>query len=209
VIVTVIQTRTNLSLQPTIRQPAWKNTAMTSIASLNFDLLTDTLDDELVSILPALASEPDVFGFAIFVPEDAGAAVLMYSIGRESRISAKPGTITEADQRYSPIEWMEDSPASFGASDELLGSIAEEFEKITENMSEEEADKAHDTFIECCARSALVAMQRRLAADSYGSIWYRVLMMTDDEHPVLKQAFESLNTGRALTEAKFMFDGDN
>ena len=75
-------------------------------------------------------------------------------------------------------------------------------------MDDEEYDAAHDLFIENCARSAMTAMRRRMDADSFGSIWYRVLMMTDGEHAVLKQAFESLNTGRALTEAKFMFEDD-
>ena len=181
---------------------------MKSVASLDFNRLTETLDGELASILPPLASDSDVFGFAIFVPEDAGAACLMYTFGRESGIKAEPGTVTEADQRYSPIEWIGTLPG-FEASNEILDSIVGEFDRITENMSDEDADEAHDTFIDCCTRSAMSAMQRRMDADSFGSIWYRVLMMTDDEHPVLKQAFESLNDGRALAEAKFMFEDDN
>jgi len=133
--------------------------------------------------------------------------MLVYSVGRESKITAKPGTTSELDQRYSPIEWI-DSPPSLEASDDVLESIVEEFDKITENMSDEEMDEAHGIFIDCCARSAMTAMQRRMEAGSFGSIWYRVLMMTDDDPPVLKQAFESLNTGRALEEAKFMFEDD-
>ena len=49
---------------------------MKSIASLDFDALTDTLDNELTSILPQLANDSDVFGLAVFVPEDAGSAML-------------------------------------------------------------------------------------------------------------------------------------
>ena len=179
---------------------------MNPIASLDFDPLTEALDIELASILPPLANDSDIFGFAVFVPEDVGSAMLMYAVGRESKITAKPGTVTEKDQRYSPIEWSDDAPETFEASNELLDSIANQFEAATATMSEEESDKAHDKFIDCCARSAMSAMQRRLEADSFGQIWYRVLMMTDDEHPVLKQAFQSLNTGRALTEAEFMFE---
>jgi len=170
--------------------------------------LTEALDNELASILPTLANDSDIFGFAVFVPEDVGSAMFMYAVGRESKITAKPGTISENDQRYSPIEWSDDGPETFEAANDLLDSIANEFETLSENMGEEEADKAHDEFIDGCARSAMTAMQRRLERDSFGKIWYRVLMMTDDEHPVLRQAFESLNTGRSLTEAKFMFEDD-
>ena len=181
---------------------------MKSIASLDFDALTDTLDNELASILPQLANDSDVFGLAVFVPEDAGSAMLVYAVGREARITAEPGTITEKDQRYSPVEWSDDGPEAFEASNDVLERITEEFEAICENMEDKDADEAHDAFIDCCARSAMNAMQRRMDAGAYGSIWYRVLMMTDSEHPVLKQAFESLNTGRALEEAKFMFEED-
>ena len=180
---------------------------MNLLPTLDFQRLTDVLDIELSSILPPLANAPDVFGFAIFVPEDAGAAMFTYSFGRESGITAKPGTALEGDQRYSPIEWT-DSPPNFDAADDELERLVEQLEAATENLGDDEAEEAHSQFIDLCARSAMTAMQRRLEADSFGSIWYRVLMMTDDEHPVLKQAFEKLNTGRALTEAKFMFEDE-
>jgi hypothetical protein len=180
---------------------------MTEISSLDFDSLTNAIESELTSILPELAGDSDVFGFAIFVPEDAGSAFLTYSFGRESKISTEPGTTFEKDQRYSPIEWM-DTPPAFDTSNSILDGIAELFEATTEDMTDEQAESAHDEFITCCARSAMIAMQRKLEADAFGSIWYRTLMMTDEEHPILNQAFEKLNTGRALAEAKFMFGGD-
>ncbi len=40
----------------------------------------------------------------------------------------------------------------------------------------------------------------------FGSLWYKVLVMSDDEHPVLAEAFRKLNSGRALTEAAPLFD---
>ena len=180
---------------------------MNLITAEDFEPLTEALDIELASILPLLAKDSDVFGFAIFVPEDAGSAMFVYSFGRETNITAKPGTPSEGDQRYSPIEWI-DTPPSLDAANEVLEGIVQQFEAAAENLEDEEYDKAHDNFIDLCARSAMTAMQRRLDADSFGSIWYRVLMMTDGEHSVLKQAFEKLNTGRALTEAAFMFEDD-
>ena len=180
---------------------------MKSIASLDYERLTDALDNEIASILPTLVTDPDIFGFAVFVPEDAGAAHMVYTFGKESKITAKPGSPYALDQRYSPIEWI-DTPPSLDASNDVLETIVEEFDKLTEAMSVDEGDAAHEIFIEHCARSALTAMQRRLDANSFGSIWYRVLMMTDGEHPVLNQAFESLNSGRALEEAKYMFEDD-
>ena len=208
VILDVIQPMAN-ALGPTKHSKHFSEsaTSMNSIASLDFERLTDALDTELASILPPLADDADIFGFAVFVPEDAGSAFMTYTFGRESGITAKPGTVSEGDQRYSPIEWI-DTPPSFDNSNDVLESIVEKFEIMTENMDDEEADQAHDKFIDLCACSAMTALQRRMDTDSFGSIWYRVLMMTDDSHPVLKQAFESLNTGRALTEAKFMFEDD-
>ncbi len=72
-----------------------------NIQSLDYDSLTEALYAELATVLPPLASDPDIFGFAIFVPEDAGAACLNYTFGNESKITAKPGTADALDQRYS------------------------------------------------------------------------------------------------------------
>lgn len=177
---------------------------MNPVASLDFDRLTEAIDVELSTILPPLAEDPDVFGFAIFVPEDAGAAFLVYTFVRESNITAKPGSRMEKDQRYSPIEWIPTLPA-FRHANTVLEALVEDYEQCKQEMTEEQLGEGHGIFIDMCARSALDAMQRRMKSGSFGSIWYRVLAMTDDEHPVLNQAFRALNTGRALKEAQFMY----
>lgn len=166
----------------------------------NYTALTDAVYTELAKILPPLANDLDVFGFAIFVPEDAGAACLMYTYGNESKMKAKPGSAYAWDERYSPIEWIPTLP-SLKQSNEVLEVLVERYEEATAAMSDDEADRAHDDFIHNCAHATLQAMRRHKDEGSYGTIWYRVLAMTDSEEPILTEAFETLNDGRARREA--------
>ena len=174
-------------------------------ADADFARLADAVDADLLEALPPLAKDPDVYGFALFVPGDAGAAGMMHAAGRESAVTAAPGTAVETDQRYSPVEW-EPTPASMRAANDVLDELARRFEAACESLSEEDGAATHDRFIDRCAEAALTAMRRRKDAGSFGTIWYRVLTMSDDEHPVLKAAFEQLNEGRALEEARPLYD---
>ncbi len=56
-----------------------------------------------------------------------------------------------------------------------------------------------------CARAALLAMKRHKEEGTFGTIWYRVLAMTDSEEPILAEAFETLNDGRARKEATIYY----
>jgi hypothetical protein len=171
---------------------------------INYAILTEAIYAELATILPPLAANPDVFGFAIFVPEDAGAACLNYTFGSESKMTAKPGTMDALDQRYSPIEWLSTLPA-FKDSNRVLESLVSEFERISKELSKKESRKAHGEFIHGCARATLLAMKRHKEEGTFGTIWYRVLAMTDSEEPVLAEAFETLNDGRARNEAAILY----
>lgn len=177
--------------------------------TLDYAPLTDVVYAALSSILPPLASVPDVFGFAIFVPEDAGAACLMYTYGQESKMTAKPGSAYAADQRYSPIEWIPTLPA-FKQSNEVLEALVEQYEEVTDSLSEKDRGSAHDDFVRNCAAATLEAMRWHKDEGSFGAIWYRVIAMTDSDGPILTEAFEALNEGCARLEAAdyYCFDAD-
>jgi hypothetical protein len=168
--------------------------------SLNYDALTEAIYAELAIILPPLANDPDVFGFAIFLPEDAGAACLNYTFGNESKMTAKTGSAYASDQRYSPIEWIPTLPA-FKNSNRVLETLVRQFEQVSRELSDKKSRKAHGEFINGCARATLLAMKRHKLEGTFGTIWYRVLAMTDSEEPILAEAFETLNDGRARKEA--------
>ena len=172
--------------------------------SLNFDALAEALYDELATILPPLANNPDVFGFAIFVPEDAGAACFNYTYGNESKMTARAGTVEALDQRYSPIEWIPTLP-TFKNSNRVLESLVEQFEQISKDLSGKKLYKVHGEFITGCARATLLAMKRHKEEGTFGTIWYRVLAMTDDDDPILVEAFKILNDGRAQKEAAVLY----
>lgn len=172
--------------------------------SLHYDALAEALYAELATILPPLASDPDVFGFAIFVPEDAGAACLNYTFGNESKMTAKPGTVDALDQRYSPIEWIATLPA-FENSNRVLKSLVSEFDQVAQGLSGKKFYKVHGEFISECARATLLAMKRHKEEGTFGTIWYRVLAMTDSEEPILAEAFKTLNEGRARKEAAILY----
>jgi hypothetical protein len=179
------------------------------VPAIDYDALTDAIDAELATILPPLAADPDVFGFAIFVPEDAGAACLVYTYGNESKMTARPGSLRALDQRYSPIEWISTLPP-LRASNDVLETLVAAYEESTREMTDEESARAHDDFINNCARAALTAMTRHRDRGGFGTIWYRVLAMTDSEEAILTEAFETLNDGRARLEADryYRFDAD-
>lgn len=166
---------------------------------LDFTPLTEALDAELTTILAPLAADEDVYGFAIFVPEDVGSACLVYTYGRESKLAGKTGTFA-LDARYSPIEWIDSLPPLDGSND-VLEQLVEQFSAECDAMSPEESDAANEVFLGDCARAALAAMKRHHDRGTFRSIWFRVLAMTDDEHPVLSEAFEALNADEVREEA--------
>ena len=45
------------------------------------------------------------------------------------------------------------------------------------------------------------------AAGEFGGIWYKVVTLSDDEHPVIGESFRRLNRGRAAEEAAGLYEG--
>lgn len=169
---------------------------------------TQQLEAELEEILTPLGREGDNYGFALAVPEDVGSAAMMFAVGKESNlVGEKPKSLIWRERRYSPLEWVENWSAVPRATD-ALQTLVEKWQSCAaaESLANEEFDEAHDRFITECATASLEAMQHCNRRGNFGGIWYKVLFMSDSIHPVLVQAFQELNTGRALKEAAIFFE---
>jgi len=187
-----------------------KSSSKKTDLSGHFDEWTRLLQLELAQILEPLGRETGNYGFALAVPEDVGSACLMYAVGNESRlVGEKPKSLVWLDRRYSPIEWVENW-SDVTRSTEALEEIVAEFRLRTSaaSLDESELDEAHDGFLSDCATACMNAMLHCDREGLFGPIWYKVLSMSDSEHPVLAEAFRRLNRGRALKEAAPLFDFD-
>lgn len=178
--------------------------------SRHFDEWTSLLQLELSQILEPLGRDTGNYGFALAVPEDAGSACIMYAVGNESRmVGEKPRSLAWLERRYSPAEWVENWSDLNKTTDALQAIVAEfELRTSTASLSESEIDEAHDEFITNCATACMNAMLQCDREGLFGHIWYKVLFMSDGEHPVLAEAFKKLNRGRALKEAARLYDFD-
>lgn len=169
-----------------------------------FDEFRSVLKQELTQILSALSTDKDNYGFALAVPSDYGSAALFYAVGKESKLREEGKN--HFAYRYSPVEWM---PTWLWPSDsnEALGKVVESFTAQYRTVDDpERKNQMHDDFISDCASACLDVLQECNDAGLFGNVWYKVLEMSDEEHPVVAQAFRSLNSGRALEEASPLFD---
>lgn len=178
--------------------------------SEQFDEWTRLLQLELAQILEPLGRDAGNYGFALAVPEDSGSACLMYAVANESKlVGEKPGSLVWLDRRYSAVEWVQNWSSVDRATDALQEIVAEfESRRSAASLSEFEIDESHDEFISDCATACMNAMLQCDREGLFGQIWYKVLFMSDNDHPVLTEAFRKLNSGRALKEAAPLFDFD-
>lgn len=158
------------------------------------------LKTELTPLLAQLAGDSDNYGFALAIPSDYGSAFMVYAVGKESNLKTD-----SLDNRYSPVEWTPSWMPLADANDALQEAVAR-FSAAYEIVDDEEREALHDRFIADCATACLEVLQELDEEGIFGSIWYKVLDMSDEEHPVVAEAFRRLNTGRARSEAAPLFD---
>lgn len=166
-----------------------------------FNDFREPLQAELTKVLAPLAEDADNYGFALAVPSDYASAFLVYAIGKESALASD-----SVDYRYSPVEWMP-TWLPLSSANEALERAVERFNAEYERIEDAEAqDQMHDQFISDCAIACLEVLEDCDRAGLFGKIWYKVLDMSDEEHPIVAKSFRSLNSGRALAEAAPLFD---
>lgn len=165
------------------------------------------LKDELASTLTEFRDDPTIYGFALGVPDDIGCPGLMYAVGREAKlVKEKKGSSKWLDRRYSAVEWTDNWSSLNDSSDELERIYAKHRELTPPDSPD--CDEEDDNYQDDCLTACLNAMLACNSEGLFGNIWYKILWMSDSEHPILGKAFRELNQGRALSEAAYLFEAE-
>ena len=165
---------------------------------------------ELSTQLEQLREDQDIYAFALEVPEDLGNPDISTVVGRESKlIGEKRGSLTWLNRRYSPVEWGDYLPnaIAFHQTNDLLEQICNRHKSV---FSDEEGDDTPEglEFQDALYSACLEVMAQCDAEGSFGHIWFKIIFMSDGEHPIIRESFLRLNTGRGLKEAAVLFAED-
>lgn len=161
--------------------------------------------EELLSQLETLRADNDVYGFAVEVPDDLGNLVIITAIGRESQlIGEKPGSLVWLDRRYTPVEWRGYEPNASGRSCERLEEIGRRYGAVFSDDSCEDTPEGVE-FRDALYSTCLDVMAECDAEGAFGHIWYKIICLSDDDHPIVRESFHRLNRGRSLEEAARLY----
>ena len=140
-----------------------------------------TLHQELVSHLADLRSDPAVCGFALELPSD------YTNDGVISRVAKyKNGLL---GKKIPPLDSWEYIPNA-----KTFGASCDELEEIYRKYSEPLEDETfYRSFGDRLYAACLAAMKQCVSSSAFGDINVRVLLLSDDEHPILDQAVVALN----------------
>ncbi len=64
----------------------------------------------------------------------------------------------------------------------------------------------HDEFISQCAYCCLGVLEECNRNGLFGSIWFKVLDMSDEEHPAVAESFRRLNSAEVQERGAAFFD---
>ncbi len=139
------------------------------------------LHQELVAHLRELTSDPTVCGFALELPADFSNDGVISRVAKRDRDESNDEIPCLDDWEYIP------NAKTFGSSCDALQEI---YEKYSEALSDEDFNSAFGNQLYA---ACLGAMQQCLAASELGHITVRLLTFSDEEHPIIDEAIESLN----------------
>lgn len=161
-----------------------------------------TFKAESLLQLESLRADEDIYGLAVEVPDDLGNLGIITAIGRESKlIGEKPGSRVWLDRRYSAGEWEYlPNVMAYGRSCEQLEEIGRHHKSVFITDASEYTPEGVE-FRDALYSACLEVMAECDAAGAFGPIWYKIITLSDDEHPIVREAFHRLNRGRALEEA--------
>lgn len=169
-----------------------------------FAPLQKALMADMTELLQKISGDPDNFGFALAVPNDYGAACIVYAVGKNSALG--PHGKHSRSFIYTPVQWVQNWTGMPRTNDALDG-IVERFRVTYSAMEDgEDKDQVHDEFISQCAYCCLGVLEECNRNGLFGSIWFKVLDMSDDEHPVVAESFRRLNSEKVLEEGAEFFD---
>lgn len=163
---------------------------------------------ELSKELETLRNDEDIFGFAVEAPEDLANLRVVSAIGRESKLAGEQtGSSFWLDHRYSPVEWdYLPNGTAYSESCDQLEEIAGNYRGVFISETSEyttEGIEFRDAFYAAC----LDVMVDCNSEGAFGHIWFKVIFLSDGEHPIVRKSFNRLNTGRAKREASLLYNG--
>jgi len=139
------------------------------------------LQQELETHLTELCRDPAICGFALELPAD------FTNDGVVSRIARYRNGLL--GKKIPPLDDWEYVPEAkvFGSSCDGLDAL---YRKYGEPLEDE---TSYSAFGDQLYAACLDAMRRCVESAAFGGIKVRVLLLSDDEHPIIDQAVESLN----------------
>ncbi len=162
---------------------------------------------ELSALLAELRADPDVYGFAVELPEDFSNLAMGATVGRETLlVGEQAGSAAWLDRRYSPVEWDYLTAAPWERTQDALAAIEAKAEGLLFDEEEYEDTPIGEEFREALYRTMLDVMLAADAAGEFGTVWYKMLFFSDNDDPIVAEAFRRLNSGRALREAAAIWD---
>ena len=161
---------------------------------------------ELIVLATEMRKDEDIYGFALRIPEDIAAPEVCAAVNRESNLRGESrGSLTWLERRYCPNEWEALPNAKFlGESCRRLAATYDAHRNALLDPSFEYTSEGLE-YRERVFSLCLDAMARCHVDGAFGHIWYKVLWISDAEHPVVSESFYRLNSGRALEEAARLF----
>lgn len=148
------------------------------------------LHRELVSHLADLRSDPSVCGFALELPSDFTNDCVISRVAKY-----KSGLL---GKKIPPLDEWEYVPNLKTFADSCVG-----LEELYRQFSEPLADEIFSrNFSDRLYASCLDAMKQCLSSSDFGEIKVRLLLISDDEHPIIDQAVEALNDASMQKTAK-------
>jgi len=139
------------------------------------------LHRELTSHLADVRSDPAVCGFALELPSD------FTNDGVISRVAKYKSSLL--GKKIPSLDSWEYIPnlKTFNASCDGLEQMYHKFSKALEDES------FYRSFGDRLYAACLEAMKQCLSSSAFGEIKVRLLLLSDDEHPIIDQAVEALN----------------
>jgi hypothetical protein len=140
-----------------------------------------TLHHQLVCHLADLRSDPAVCGFALELPSD------FTNDGIISRVAKyKNGLLGKKIPSLDSWAYIPNA--------KTFGTSCDELEEIYRKYSEPLEDETfYRKFGDRLYAACLEAMKQCVSSSAFGDIKIRLLLLSDDEHPIIDQAVEALN----------------
>ena len=168
--------------------------------------LIPIFEQALTSHLQLFVSDPEVYGYAVLVGEDIDQCGAIAVTNRESDLSEYLGSEEEPEYRYIPDEWQHWHQDAFTQFNAKLDSVYEVFRsRCPDDLDVFEYNEDEMNYLTDVYHVYLSAMKSCQDAGAFGSIWYRVIWISDSDRFIIGKSFNELNEGRAIDEAGHFF----